>query len=235
VLVERSPGDVPAATCIGRDPVVTGTTTALDAGAFTRRAAVVESPDGVHDLALHDVRYDATSRRWFADIVVDTPMYRPFLRLVLARYQVDSVAGQELSSSVTLDPIRLGVNRTVRVRASASATDEFDVIVSGPDHGGMTADDGTATLLTNELVVVHQRADATVVDADLRWRIDVSTARLPRVSTNGVSTWSATIAAPADGAPRRLVIEEREPALTGLVDPTVGGETVYTETVELPA
>jgi hypothetical protein len=98
----------------------------------------------------------------------------------------------------------------------------------------MTADDGTATLLANELVVTHQRADAAIVDADLRWRIDVSTAALPRVSTNGVSTWSATVAAPADGAPRRLVIEEREPALTGLVEPSVGGEVVYTDTVELP-
>ena len=234
VLVERSAGDVPAATCVGRDPIVTGRTTALDASAFTRSTAVVESPDGVHDLAVHDVQYDADSRRWFADLVVETPMYRPFLRLVLARYQADSVAGQQLSPIVTLDPIRLGVNRTVRVRAGSGGTDEFDVTVSGPDHGGMTADDGTATLLTNELVVVHQRADAAIADADLRWRIDVSTAELPRVSTNGVSTWSATIAAPADGTPRRLVIEEREPALTGLVDPAVGGEIVYTDTVELP-
>jgi hypothetical protein len=234
VLVERSPGDVPAATCVGRDPIVTGSTTALDASAFSRSTAVVESPDGVHDLALHDVQYDAVSRRWFADIVVDTPIYRPFLRLVLARYQVDSVAGQQLSSSAILDPIRLGVKRTVSVRAGAAA-DEFDVTVSGPDHGGMAADDGTATLLANELVVVHQRADAAIADPDLRWRIDVSTAALPKVSTNGVSTWSATIAAPPDGTPRRLVIEEREPALTGLFAPTVGGEPVYTETVELPA
>ena len=123
VLVERSPGDVPAATCVGRDPIVTGTTTALDASAFTRSTAVVESPDGVHDLAVHDVQYDADSRRWFADIAVDTPMYRPFLRLVLARYQADSVAGQQLSPTVMLDPIRLGVNRTVtRARRRSGPT-----------------------------------------------------------------------------------------------------------------
>ena len=172
------------------------------------------------------------SKRWFADVAVATPMYRPFLRLVVARYQVDSIAGQELSSPVTLDPVRLGVSRTVSVRAAAVA-DSFDVTVTGPDHGGMSADDGTAALLANELVVTHQRVDATIVDPDLRWRVDVSTVALNRVANGAAGTWTGTIGAPADGSPRRLLIEELEPALVGTAVPVVGTEAVYTDAIEL--
>ncbi len=203
VLIERSPGDVPAGSCISRDPIVGGTTTPLTAESFPRRVAVAESSDGVHDLVIHDVEYDLPSKRWFADVAVATPMYRPFLRLVAARYQVDSNPGQELSSPVTLDPVRLGVSRTVSVRAAAVA-DSFDVTVTGPDHGGMDADDGTAALLANEFVVTHQRADATIADTDLRWRVDVSEVALQRVANGAAGTWTGTIDAPADGSPRRL-------------------------------
>ena len=233
ILLERSPAAVPEASCISRDPIVGGTTTPLTAESFPRRVAVAESPDGVHDLAVHTVEYDLESKRWFADVAVSTPMYRPFLRLVLARYQVDSIPGQELSSPVTLDPIRLGVSRTVSVRA-ADVADSFEVTVTGPDHGGMSADDGTAALLANELVVTHQRVDATIVDPDLRWRVDVSTVALTRVANGAAGRWTGTIAAPADGSPRRLLIEELEPALVGTAVPVVGAEAVYTDAIELP-
>ena len=234
VLIEQAPGDVPAASCIGRDPIVTGTTTALTAESFSRRVAITASSDGVHDLAVHDVQYDPESKRWFTDIAVATSMYRPFLRLVVARYQVDSIAGQELSSPVTLDPVRLGVSRTISVRPAA-ATDSYDVTVSGPDHGGMAADDGTADLLANEVAVTHQQIDATIADADLRWRIDVSTVTLQRLTSGAAGTWTGTIGVPADGTPRRLLIEEREPALVGGDVPITGSEVVYTDVVEFSA
>lgn len=233
VLVQRAPGDVPAATCAGRDPIVTGTTTPLTAASFPRSSAVALSSDGVHDLVIHPVEYDAPSARWFADIAVATPMYRPFLRLMVARYQVDSLPGQELSKPVTLDPMRLGASRTVIVRETAPASGSYDVTVTGPDHGGMAADDGTGSLVANEFVIVHQRADPSIADADLRWQIDVSSVTLQRVGDGEAGRWTGTIAAPIDGGARRLVIEEREPALTGGDSPVVGSEVVYTDVVTL--
>lgn len=234
VLVERAPADVPAASCVGRDPIVTGTTTPLTVESFPRAVAVAASSDGVDDLVVHDVQYDTQSQRWFTDIAVDTSMYRPFLRLVVARYQVDSLPGQELSSHVTLDPIRLGANRTLSVRGGSTVPGMFDVTVTGAAHGGMSTDDGTGGLLDNQFVVIHQRADPAITDPDLRWRIDVSAAPLPRIAVGALSVWSATIDVPADGDPRRLVVEEREPALTGGEIPVAGHEVVYTDVLTLP-
>ena len=232
VLLERSPGEIPAASCVGRDPIVDGTTVALTPASFTRNVAVAESADGLHDLVVHDVQYDAATSRWYTDIAVTTSMYRPFLRLVVARYQVDSIAGEALSRTVTLDPVRLGVSRTTLVRAG-QATDTFDVTVTGPDHGGMSADDGSADLLTNEVVVTHQRVDSAIADKDLRWQVDVSAVRLQRVANGATTTWSGTIDAPDDGTPRRLVIAEHEPALTGDEVPTAGIEVVHIDVVDL--
>ena len=232
VLLERSPGEIPAASCVGRDPIVDGTTVALTAASFTRNVAVAESADGLHDLVVHDVQYDAATSRWYTDIAVTTSMYRPFLRLVVARYQVDSIAGEALSRTVTLDPVRLGVSRTTLVRAG-QATDTFDVTVTGPDHGGMSADDGSADLLTNEVVVTHQRVDSAIADKDLRWQVDVSAVRLQRVANGATTTWSGTIDAPDDGTPRRLVIAEHEPALTGDEVPIAGIEVVHIDVVDL--
>jgi hypothetical protein len=233
VLVERTPGDVPAASCLGRDPIVTGSATPLTAAALTRSTAVAVSPDGRHDLALHDVAYDAGSSRWFVDIAVDTAMYRPFLRLVVARYQVDSIPGQQLSTSVMLDPVRLGVARSTTVRALGS--EAFEVTMVGPDHGGMDADDGAGALLVNEVEVTHQRADPDIADDLLRWQLDVESRTLLRSSDGSAATWTGAIDVPADGSPRRLVLTEREPALFGDGVPVVGSEVVYTEVVDVGA
>jgi hypothetical protein len=161
-------------------------------------------------------------------------MYRPFLRLVVARYQLDSILGEELSRPVTLDPVRLGVSRTVTVR-EGSAVDSFDVTVTGPDHGGMAADDGTSGLLANEIVVTHQRVDSNIADSDLRWQVDVSSVTLQRISNGASGTWTGTIDAPAGGTPRRLVIAEHEPAFTGGDVPITGVEVVHVDVVDLPA
>lgn len=232
VLVEAEPSGVPRASCVGRDPIVAGTTTPLEAGAFPRATSVVRSDDGAHDLALHEVHYDGSTKRWFVDIAVDTPMYRPFLRLSLARYQPDAIDGEHLSSPVEMEPLRLGVRRIVAMRTVG--THSYEVTVTGTDHGGMTATSTGDDLLVNEMVVTHQRADERFPDDDLRWLIDVKTVSLTRVANGSASIWSGKIDAPPDGSPARLVIEEREPAFVGGSKPVVDSEVVYTETVPLP-
>ena len=92
----------------------------------------------------------------------------------------------------------------------------------------------TCSIVANEFVVIHQRADPSIADVDLRWQIDVSSVTLQRVGDGEAGTWNGTIDAAPDGGPRRLVIEEREPALTGGDSPVVGSEVVYTDVVTLP-
>ena len=99
----------------------------------------------------------------------------------------------------------------------------------------MAADDGTATLLANEIVVTHQRVDSNIADSDLRWQVDVSSVTLQRTSNGASGTWTGTIDAPADGTPRRLVITEHEPALAGDPVPIRGVEVVHVDVVDLPA
>ena len=233
VLVERAPGATVAGTCLGRDPVVgpNGPVTALSAAAFPRATATVDAGDGVHDLALHTVAYDQASRCWYADVAVATPQYRPFLRLEVARYQPDSLPGKALSAPVTLEPVRLGVARTVVVRP---AGDGYDVVVTGVEHGGVPSEDGERSLVGNEVVVVHQQADPAIADDDLRWLTDVRSVVLSRSADPTGSTWSGRVPVAPSGTPQRLVVEELEPALVGAAEAVVTGDVVYTEVVTLP-
>jgi hypothetical protein len=235
VLVERAPGAVPPGTCLGRDPIVgtNGSVTALSADSFPRATATVDAGDGVHDLALHAVAYDPDSRRWYTDVAVTTTLYRPFLRLEVARYQPDSLTGKALSTPVTLEPVRLGVGRSVVVTPDG---DGFEVVVTGVEHGGVPSADKGAPLVQNEVVVVHQLADPSIADEDLRWLTDVQSVVLSRsaVADDTRSTWSGQVTVAPSKTPQRFVIEELEPALVGDTDAVVTGAVVYTEVVALP-
>jgi hypothetical protein len=205
-------------TTVGRDPIVAGPgpVSRPVASDFPRAIAEVEDVDG-HDIAGHEVSFDAASGRWFADIeLAPTFGYRPFVRLTVARYQPDSIDGAALSSFVTLDPVRLGVVREVSVVSSnTSAT----VVVEGDD------------VLGNAVQVTVEEADPTIADPDLRWRPAGDPVRLVRA----VDGWKGAVRLPVSDAPLRVVIEELEPGFQDVdgVETTV--ETVvYVEVVELP-
>ena len=229
VLVERSPNAVASASRLGRDPILTDTTdlASLSATAFTAAYETVTNHDGVHDLALHEVVYDEASGRWFADIVVNTNAYRPFLQLVVARYQADSIPGKQLGPKVMLEPLRLGVSRSVTVTPNG---DGYDVVVSGIEHAGMPAGEDAQ----NEVTVTLQQADPGIDDADLRWLTDLKVVALQRTAEPGGTTWSGHLAVEQSSIPQRLVIEESEPALFGGQNPDLVGVVVYSEVVELP-
>jgi len=234
VLVERSPGPVSNATRLGRDPIVTGASALppVSVGALTNAYATVENYDGVHDLAMHTVVYDEASGRWFADIAVDTDVYRPFLQLVIARYQADSIPGRHLGPPVTLEPSRLGVSRSVTLTQTG---DGYDVVVAGVEHAGIPADADSKTFAQNEVTATLQEADSNIADADLRWLTDLDVAVLQRAAGPDGTTWSGHVVAQPSGAPQRLVIEESEPALFGGETPDLVGSVIYTEVMELPA
>jgi hypothetical protein len=71
------------------------------------------------DVVGYEVQFDEDRKLWYADILVNPgPSYWPFIRLALARFQPDSVAGAELSRVVLCDIMQLLPDRTLRVNAS---------------------------------------------------------------------------------------------------------------------
>jgi hypothetical protein len=74
--------------------------------------------------------YDEDRRLWYCDIEVDTgPAYYPFIRLALARFQPNSVAGAHLSRIVLADFVQLAADRAASVVFSDDTT--VSVFVSG--------------------------------------------------------------------------------------------------------
>lgn len=205
----------PDQTVVGRDPIGPGSGPgrAVTAADFPRLTGPLPTVGRV-TVVPHAVQFDAVSGRWFADIELAAGFgYRPFLRLVVARYQPDSVAGAELSSLVTLDAVRLGVVRTTAVSASDST---ISVSVSGVDE------------LDNQVQVRLQVADPTIKDADLRWQPVADPVRLDRSD----SLWLGTLPHPSGSV--RVVIEELEPGRRDEAGSPVSVETVvFVDVVEL--
>jgi hypothetical protein len=230
VEIESSPGAVANASRLGRDPIVAGASALapLSDAAFTAKYTTVVSDDGIHDLALHEVVYDGSSGRWFADIAVETNAYRPFLQLMIARYQADSIDGKQLGPAVRLEPVRLGVSRAVKV---IPQDDGYEVVVSGIEHDGIPAGKGGSA--QNEVTVTLQQADPDIADADLRWLTDLKVVVLQRTAGPNETTWSGHVAVEESDTPQRFVIEESEPALFGGKNPDLVGNVIYTEVVEL--
>src|SRR5262249_39916874 len=84
----------------------------------------LEETSGLVGVAGHDVAFDATRNRWYCDLRVDVgPSYLPFIKLALARYQPNSIAGVELSRVIQADFIQLTPDR------AASVTYKSDTLV----------------------------------------------------------------------------------------------------------
>jgi hypothetical protein len=211
-------------TMVGRDPIVPGSTSVVPVTSedFPRAVSVVAGAAGEPDLVGHAVSFDQASGRWYADIeLTDRFGYRPFLRLVVARHQPDSIGGAAVSTPLTLDAVRLGLVRQTTAVRDANAV---EVTVSGTDGLG------------NTVQVSVQQADRTIADDDLRWR-PVSDEAEPLAATadEGQTTWSGKIALPTTTDPLRLVIEELEPGRRDEGGAVIDVQTaVFVETVELP-
>jgi hypothetical protein len=222
VILDQPTVVPPTTTAVGRDPIVTGSGPATGPVAedFPRAVTVAATGDGEHVVVGHAVAFDATTGRWFADIeLAPTFGYRPFLRLTVARYQPDSVAGAELSPFVTLEAVRLGAVRTTSaVRAKATAV----VVVTGIDALG------------SAVQVTVEEPDPTIADKDLRWRPVGDPVRLGQRLDGDDSEWSGVVDLPSEDGDLRLVIEELEPGLREVDGVTTPVETVvFVEVVEV--
>ena len=68
------------------------------------QATLAEVPGQLVSVAPHEVHADLDRRLWYCDIeLAPGPSYFPFVRLALARYQPNSMAGVELSRIVLAD------------------------------------------------------------------------------------------------------------------------------------
>jgi hypothetical protein len=68
------------------------------------------------DVAGHRVQFDTETQLWFCDIEVDVgTAYSPFIKLALARYQRESLAGLELSQVLRADYAQLAPDRSLSV------------------------------------------------------------------------------------------------------------------------
>ena len=129
-------------------------------------------------------QYNEERRLWYVDVTIDpTTAFWPFVRLAVARYQPDSVAGAHLSPPVRADFVQLPPERVT----SVSRTDDHHVrvVVSGPVGSRYTARDVEAELprtpqdliARNRIVLASlQRVDAEI-GGDLGWQT-VSTVEL---------------------------------------------------------
>jgi hypothetical protein len=80
--------------------------------------------------------FDKEGRRWFADVEMHPGQaYFPFVRLAVARFQPESIAGVHLSSAVLTDFVQIVPERTATYDlANVVAGGDVDVTLEGPGH-----------------------------------------------------------------------------------------------------
>lgn len=222
VAIDSEGTPTPALTRWGRDPLTPGTGATLDptTASFPDASEVATAVDGRFDVAGHDVTFDAARKLWIADVLVDAPFgYRPFVQLHVCRYQPLALDGQHLSSTVELDPLRLGAPR--RVVVSQRSGNQVRVRLTGPDN-------------VNAVAVVLQEADGSIADPDLRWH-DVSTTVLARTGTRSAAVHAGLVSIPQTGNERRLVVEDAEPVTVESEGELADGTVVaYREVIPIP-
>ncbi len=155
---------------------------------------------------------------WYVDIAIDPgDAFWPFVRLVVARYQPDSVDGCHLSKPVRGDFVQVTPERTT----SVARTDDrhVRVVVSGPVGTTVPADVADAIALNRTVVARLQRQDPAL-PTDLGWEtVDVATLSVRgqgRTAHEAAWVGSLTspvvlpVARPGEGHGWRVTVEEWE-------------------------
>jgi hypothetical protein len=113
----------------GNDPVMQ-TSPLVTAPQTTDFTLAIETPTSLtideavdHPVAAaaHAVEFDPDRELWFCDLRVNPgPVYSPFIRLALARYQKNAIQDTELSRVIVADFVQLMPDRTVTVTPSGN-------------------------------------------------------------------------------------------------------------------
>lgn len=262
VVIDADPDGVPANTRIGRESVhrsaPVGSPVGLNFPELSRSLVgigpgEVVPGNGPWTVLGHDVVFHEASDRWACDVRLDDAPanvvgYRPFLRLVVTRFQAESLVGRWTSPKRELEPVKLGVKREIVARRRSSAQPLLvEVTVTGAGHDGIVdVNDDTVTAF-NEIEVSIQESDPDVDDPDLRWAtVAGTTVVLERTVLDTVDRaveWTTPTGEELDFGPfvgstdeYRILVEEYEPVLRRDDDDvtTLGRVAVMTEVVPLP-
>lgn len=96
-----------------------------------------DKDEDIHvSLALYQPLYHAAEQRWYVDIHItpDNDAYYPFIRLCLARYQPNAIAGCELSEIVSSEFVQLLPERVASIQANKddNGVTRIRVSIAGP-------------------------------------------------------------------------------------------------------
>jgi hypothetical protein len=238
-----APEAAPYVSSVHRDPIwatpapTGGAAVSMFAGAAgdPRRVRLAEAGQEVMAVPYAVWREDD---RWYADVELPAPAvgsYCPFVRLAVARYQPDSVAGLELSTVVLTDLVQLFPDRTLTVERTAGG---LQVLLAGTGPVGPRP---------NRVVAVVERctlppgasADAVELtaagpDGAPAWR------RVAEHTVDGVLNSPLPLLALPDGGPLRLSVREVEQipadrvAPPGSIAADLEERIVFADVVPLP-
>jgi len=221
------PGLKQYVTLRGQDPLFASPTTLATPGMSEFPLAIhpksgyklAESALSTVAVAPHAVGYDENRQMWYCDITMtQDKSYSPFLRFALARFQVNSLTGVELSPVILAQFAQLNPDRTLSTVFSASDKTSVTVAVAGLTYGAGNAKPAKVKVLV-------QVADPKPAGT-LGWKT-ASTTELSASSSG--SQWTGTITLPAarGSQPMRLVVEERETLSND------SGRLLYADAVEI--
>ncbi len=182
------------------------------------RISLLEAPGHVVTVIGHQPHFDRHRKLWYCDLQLDAGRsYFPFVRLALARYQPDSIAGQHLSRVAFPDFAQLVAERA----GSLTRVGRAGVAVSLRGPGGYTEnaqflypfDDEQRLRLSRFAVAQVERLPAEAT-TDLAWAPAGDEVRLDLTARGGLGDvrYSGRVPLPtrAEGEQLRLALREYE-------------------------
>jgi hypothetical protein len=172
---------------------------------------------------------------WYADIQmpgIAASSYTPFVKLALARYQPESLAGVAFSAPVQAEPVQLLPERRLTVRRGPS---DVTVVLRGlGPEASASVPPNRVTACLERLPAQAGRPDLTAARADL----GVGWQRAPGTLVSGaLNEQLAAIAIPAGDESLRLVVREVEQFPGSVPADTLGGElderTVFVDVIPI--
>ncbi len=167
------------------------------------RPQVLGRPPMAVTICAFDVKPDISRQLWYCDIEMDSgDAYFPFVRLAIARYQVNSIRGAHLSPVVLADFAQLVPDRTASVVVNPQDPNQALVTVAGVP--------GTAGSQRQSKIVVEVEEANPAVGGELGWTPlpNSKGSILPKLNAQ---QWTGPVPLPApSGKPQRVVIKEFE-------------------------
>ena len=170
--------------------------------------SIDEDDSLVVNVAGHQVAYDPTQKKWYCDIEVDTGnAYTPMIRLALARYQPNSIAGVELGRISLVDIMSLDPGRVVTI-VLGGKTKLNHVALSGVSYSRAAAAKDVAPGIAQ---ITVERRDPGIKDETIGWQAVGDPYTMTPHGSGPDTIWTIdNIALPGGGHQLRLLIQQFE-------------------------